>query len=557
MSLVLAVTRGPDVGARLVVGTIAKQVGRSRSCDLALTDPGISRVHLEAIMQGNDVVLRCVPGTAPMLVDGEPRMESRLAVGGTIVLADTVLSVIPPAIARTAETTAQPTALRGLLQGLAGDVKSLRSITTLLEALDECDTPEALAAAVDVWSRSEGAGHAQILAGDALDATLAEVVSSRGVLAEPGRIAVAAPPAVVCFAAHPTEELVRMLGVAGRLVGSAFARVERARSLEADIESLRTLAVGSSHAFLGTSAAAAEVSRLIPRLAASPATALVLGESGTGKSFFARLVHEASPRAKEPFRVLNCAAIPESLVESELFGHERGAFSGAVSTHLGAFEAVGKGTLFLDEIGELSLAAQAKLLRVLEERRFERVGSNRSLTMEARVLAATNRDLAAMVQKGQFRQDLFFRVSVVSVRVPPLRDRADDIVLLANQILADVVTTAGRRVTGFSPRAIAALRAYSWPGNVRELRNAIEHALVLGDTATIEPGDLPETIRIGTAPTTIEGDTVRLPANLVWLEEQAIQAALRATNGNRTKAAALLGINRVTLYKKLKEEPGD
>jgi DNA-binding NtrC family response regulator len=143
------------------------------------------------------------------------------------------------------------------------------------------------------------------------------------------------------------------------------------------------------------------------------------------------------------------------------------------------------------------------------------------------------------------------------VRVPPLRDRADDIVLLANQILADVVTTAGRRVTGFSPRAIAALRAYSWPGNVRELRNAIEHALVLGDTATIEPGDLPETIRGGTAPTTIEGDTVRLPANLVWLEEQAIQAALRATNGNRTKAAALLGINRVTLYKKLKEEPGD
>jgi DNA-binding NtrC family response regulator len=284
---------------------------------------------------------------------------------------------------------------------------------------------------------------------------------------------------------------------------------------------------------------------------------LVLGESGTGKSFVARLVHEASARAKEPFRVLNCAAIPESLVESELFGHERGAFSGAVSTHIGAFEAVGKGTLFLDEIGELSLAAQAKLLRVLEERRFERVGSNRSLTMEARVLAATNRDLAAMVQKGQFRQDLFFRVSVVSVRVPSLRDRADDIVLLANQILADVVSTAGRRVTGFSPRAIAALRAYSWPGNVRELRNAIEHALVLGDTPTIEPGDLPETVRGGTAPTTIDGDTVRLPANLVWLEDQAIQAALRVTNGNRTKAAALLGINRVTLYKKLKEEPGD
>ena len=208
----------------------------------------------------------------------------------------------------------------------------------------------------------------------------------------------------------------------------------------------------------------------------------------------ARLIHEASPRAREPLRVINCASIPDALLEAELFGHEKGAFTGATSSREGALEAVGRGTLFLDEIGELSLGAQATLLRALEDRKFERLGSNRTLELRARVVCATNRDLPTMVKEGKFRGDLLFRISVIALVIPPLRDRGDDLILLANQLLADLAPTAGRRLDGFSEDAVSVIRRYPWPGNVRELRNAIEHALVLGTEPRIQPSDLPETI---------------------------------------------------------------
>jgi DNA-binding NtrC family response regulator len=275
---------------------------------------------------------------------------------------------------------------------------------------------------------------------------------------------------------------------------------------------------------------------------------LLEGETGVGKTFVARLIHESGPRSKEPLRVLNCAAIPEALLESELFGHERGAFTGAATARPGALEAAGRGTVLLDEIGELPLASQAKLLRVLEEKRFERLGSNRSLRLEARVLAATNRDLAEMVAAGTFRADLFYRVAVVKMRVPPLRERGEDIVLLAERLLSDLATSAGRRVHGFSEEALEIVKRYPWPGNVRELRNAIERALAVGEGPTIQPQDLPETVHAATPP--------RLPARLDWLEQRAIEAALQATGGNQRRAALLLGINRVTLHRKLKA-PGD
>ncbi|MCU0683887.1 MAG: sigma 54-interacting transcriptional regulator [Polyangiaceae bacterium] len=283
---------------------------------------------------------------------------------------------------------------------------------------------------------------------------------------------------------------------------------------------------------------------------------LIEGETGTGKSFVARLIHEASARSGEPFRALNCAAIPESLLEAELFGHEKGAFTGAVGARAGAFEAAGKGTLFLDEIGELPLGSQAKLLRALEDRRFERLGSNRALTLHARVLAATNRNLADMVRAGRFRGDLLYRLSVVKVTVPPLRERGNDLMLLAEHILTDLSAQAGRRVSGFSTDAERAICGYEWPGNVRELRNAIEHALVLGDTPVIGPADLPDLVRGAGAIGPPQGDdpmVVRLPANLAWLEARAIEAAMRSAGGNVTRAAALLGIARTTLYRKLPE----
>jgi transcriptional regulator with PAS, ATPase and Fis domain len=281
-------------------------------------------------------------------------------------------------------------------------------------------------------------------------------------------------------------------------------------------------------------------------------TALLLGDSGTGKSFVARLIHEASARASLPLRVIDCAAIPDGLLESELFGSERGAFSAAVATRVGAFEAAGDGTLLLDEIGEVPASSQAKLLRAIESRTLERVGSNKPIALRARVIAATNRDLRAMVETREFRADLYYRLAVVTVVIPSLRDRGDDVLVIADRMLADLAAVAARRVTGFTEPARDALRRYAWPGNARELRNAIEHALVLGEGDRIDVADLPELVRGRAVPASADPMTVQLPANLDWLEARAIDAALVATGGNRTKAAAILGINRVTLQKKLK-----
>jgi DNA-binding NtrC family response regulator len=371
--------------------------------------------------------------------------------------------------------------------------------------------------------------------------------------------------------ARPIERvnvgMLRLLAVAGRLCGSTLVRLDALESSEGDRESLRQLAIGSARAFLGESPAAALVTKLIARLAASEVVALLEGETGVGKTFVARLIHEAGERAKAPLRVVNCAAIPDSLIESELFGHERGAFTGAVGARAGVFEAAGRGTVLLDEIGELPLTSQAKLLHVLEGREVTRLGSQRSVAIKARLLAATNRDLEAMVEEGTFRRDLFFRLSVVRMPIPPLRARGEDLVLLARRLLEDLAASSPRRVSGFTDGALDVIRRYPWPGNVRELRNVIEHALVLGDTPRIAEEDLPAAVRAGaaaappdaderSAPTATPGDrrAVELPANLEWLEKQAIAAALEATAGNQKQAAAILGINRVTLYKKLRAE---
>ncbi len=342
-----------------------------------------------------------------------------------------------------------------------------------------------------------------------------------------------------------------MLIVAGRLFGSSLSRARRLEVADGEVAALRALSFGTAHEFLGSSDAAKQLAARIPKLAASDVTVLVEGETGVGKTFVARLIHEASARAREPLRVINCATIPETLLESELFGHERGAFTGAVGARPGALEAVGRGTLFLDEIGELTLAGQAKLLRVMEERKFERVGSNRPLELRARVLYATNRDLEELVAAGRFRQDLLFRLAVVRVRVPSLRDRAADIPALAERLLADAAASAGRRVRGFTPAALDLLCRYAWPGNVRELRNALDHAVALGEGSLIDVSDLPPIVPSAIQPA--DADLVRLPLDVATLERRAVEAALRATGGNRNRAAVLLGLTRSTVYNKIKE----
>ncbi|TFG59363.1 MAG: sigma-54-dependent Fis family transcriptional regulator, partial [Deltaproteobacteria bacterium] len=284
----------------------------------------------------------------------------------------------------------------------------------------------------------------------------------------------------------------------------------------------------------------------IKKVAPTPATILITGETGTGKELLASLVHFGSPRAKGPFVKVNCAALHDNLLESELFGHERGAFTGAEKLRIGRFEQADKGTIFLDEIGDMSATTQAKVLRVLQEQEFERLGSSgKSVKVDVRVVTATNKDLREEVKEGKFRQDLYFRLNVVNLAIPPLRERLDDILPLTRFFLNKYAVDFKKKVTGFSPEAIEKIRRYAWPGNVRELQNSIERAVLLSDDEIIGPHNL-------TLEGRAEGDPVTSvdTMNLEELERGAIQRALRATRGVQKDAADLLGITpRVLNYK--------
>jgi transcriptional regulator with PAS, ATPase and Fis domain len=288
---------------------------------------------------------------------------------------------------------------------------------------------------------------------------------------------------------------------------------------------------------------------LATRVSRVDSTVLITGESGVGKERVARLIHEESARAGGPFVAINCGAVPEGLLESELFGHARGAFTGATQDRPGLFEAANGGTLLLDEVGDVPPAMQVKLLRALQEREVRRVGENKTRKVDVRVLAATNRDLAADVHSAKFRQDLYYRLRVVELRVPPLRERRADILPLARAFLVDAAKRTGRRITGLTPGGAQQLVRYHWPGNVRELENAIEHAVVLARGTTIDAGDLPEEVGLA-LPSTYAAGEVR---PLAEVERDYILAVLRATNGNKVKAAEQLDIGTATLYRKLKE----
>jgi two-component system, NtrC family, response regulator HydG len=301
----------------------------------------------------------------------------------------------------------------------------------------------------------------------------------------------------------------------------------------------------------GIVAASASMKRtldLARRFARVDSSILVTGESGVGKERVARLIHEESERATGPFVAVNCAAVTESLLESELFGHARGSFTGASQDRPGFFEAANRGSIFLDEIGEITASMQVKLLRVLQEQEIRRVGENRSRKVDVRVIAATNRDLAQDVGAARFRDDLYYRLRVVELKIPPLRDRRQDILPIARRTLAQLSRKLGRPMTGFTPAAADQLLRYSWPGNVRELQNAIEHAIVLTDGTRIDAGDLPEDVRLS-VPRPSSAD---LTMPLAEVERHYILAVLDANDGNRTKTAEQLGIGAATLYRKLR-----
>ena len=302
---------------------------------------------------------------------------------------------------------------------------------------------------------------------------------------------------------------------------------------------------------IGQSTAMSEVFEIVQQVAPSRATVLLQGQSGTGKELIAKAIHQLSPRAKCPMVSVHCAALSATLLESELFGHEKGAFTGAHERRIGRIEQAQGGTLFLDEIGEIDASIQIKLLRFLGERTFERVGSNKTLTADVRLIAATNKNLEEMVKAGTFREDLFFRLRVVEIRLPSLRERAGDVPLLAQNFLREFARENGKTVTEFAPDALELLMKYSWPGNVRELRSAIERAVVLCRGEKIAARDLPESVRgIPNA-----GDAQRILARsdltVTEAEKQLIIRALQETKGNRTLAAQRIGISRRTLHRKL------
>jgi DNA-binding NtrC family response regulator len=306
---------------------------------------------------------------------------------------------------------------------------------------------------------------------------------------------------------------------------------------------------------VGQSAAMRDVLEVVRQVAPTPATVLLLGESGTGKELIAKSIHQLSPRARQPMVTVHCAALSSTLLESELFGHEKGAFTGAHERRIGRFEQAQGGTLFLDEIGEIDASIQIKLLRFLGERTFERVGSNKTLSADVRLIAATNKNVDELVKAGTFREDLFFRLRVVEIRLPPLRERPEDIPLLAQAFLREFAAANGKPVAAFSPDAMEAIQRHSWPGNVRELRTAMEHAVVLCKSEKITTRDLPPWVRqAGGIPTASPASTKAFTdLSVQEAEKQLIIRALKATNGNRTAAAKKLGLSRRTLYRKLNE----
>jgi DNA-binding NtrC family response regulator len=447
---------------------------------------------------------------------------------------------------------------------------------TLLIVDDEKPTREGLRAALedryDVYVAEDAATGMNLLEQEHFDALLTDfrLPNEDGMKLIARAKSLSKPPVCILMTAYGSEELAVQAMKSGaddyiakgRLqideLEMRIARALRGQTLERENASLRQqldTKFGLEN-IIGESAAMKEVFEKVRQVApARAATVLILGESGTGKELIAKAIHQLSPRAKQPLVTVHCAALSPTLLESELFGHEKGAFTGAHERRIGRFEEANGGTLFLDEIGEIDPGTQVKLLRLLGERTFERVGSNRTLTSDVRVITATNKNLADMVRTGGFREDLYFRLKVVEIKLPPLRERRSDVPLLANAFLREFARENRKPIKGIAPETMEMLMSYPWPGNVRELRAAIEGGVVLCRADKIVPGDLPEEVRTGNAAGTgLGAPGVFLPAETVKdAEKQLIIRALKEAEGNRTLAAKRIGMSRRTLHRKLHE----
>ncbi len=443
---------------------------------------------------------------------------------------------------------------------------------TLLIVDDEKPTRDGLRAALeeryDVYAADDAKSAMDLLETENFDVLLTDfrLPGEDGLKLIARAKSLSKPPVCILMTAYGSEELaVEAMKrgaddyiAKGRLqideLEMRIARALRQQNLETENVSLRQqldTQFGMEN-IVGTSPAMKEIVEVVQQVAPTRATVLLTGESGTGKEVFARAIHQLSPRARQPFVTVHCAALAPTLLESELFGHEKGAFTGAHERRIGRFEQAQGGTLFLDEIGEIDATIQVKLLRFLGERTFERVGSNKTLTADVRLIAATNKHLEELVKTGTFREDLFFRLRVVEIHLPPLRERKGDIPLLAQRFLREFSEENKKSVNEFTADALQMLMNYSWPGNVRELRTAIEHAVVLCRGEKISARDLPPSVRTGIAPAVDSGKVLsRNDLTVKEAEKQLIIRALRETNGNRTLAAEKIGMSRRTFHRKL------
>ncbi len=443
---------------------------------------------------------------------------------------------------------------------------------TLLIVDDEKPTREGLRAALeerfDVYLAEDGKSAMDLLESESFDVMLTDfrMPNEDGMKLIARAKSLSKPPICILMTAYGSEELAvdAMKHGAddyiakGRLqideLEMRIARAVRTEKLEKENVSLRKQLDSKfgMENIVGESSVMREVFDVVQQVAQSRATVLILGESGTGKEMVAKAIHQLSPRAKQPMVSVHCAALSATLLESELFGHERGAFTGAHERRIGRFEQAQGGTLFLDEIGEIDASLQIKLLRFLGERTFERVGSNKTLTADVRVVAATNKDLEAMVKAGTFREDLYFRLKIVELYLPPLRDRMEDVPLLAKSFLREFAKENAKTVPDFTADALEMLLKHRWPGNVRELRSAIESAVVMCRGERISARDLPRTVRSEMSPS---NESSRLLAKndltVKEAEKQLIIRALKETGGNRTLAAKKIGMPRRTFHRKL------
>jgi two-component system, NtrC family, response regulator AtoC len=443
---------------------------------------------------------------------------------------------------------------------------------TLLIVDDEKPTRDGLRAALeeryDVYVAEDAKAAMELLEREHFDVMLTDfrLPNEDGMKLIARAKSLSKPPVCILMTAYGSEELAvdAMKRGAddyiakGRLqideLEMRIARALKQQNLETENVSLRQQLDSKFglENIVGESPAMKEIFEVVQQVAPTRATILIMGESGTGKELVAKAIHQLSPRAKQAFVTVHCAALAPTLLESELFGHEKGAFTGAHERRVGRFEQAQGGTLFLDEIGEIDATIQVKLLRFLGERTFERVGSNKTLSADVRLVTATNKNLVELVKAGKFREDLFFRLHVLDIHLPPLRERTGDIPLLAQNFLREFAKENGKPVNDFTVDALEALMNHHWPGNVRELRTTIEHAVVLCRGERISVRDLPPSVRGGTVGSV--GESHLLQKNDLTVKEaekQLIMRALKETDGNRTAAAKKIGMSRRTFHRKL------